>query len=377
MQEQQVSASLLIKKASQNKKRKKERNKLTRTNINKMLTNRSCFASSSSSSRRCSRPRFCEKNLKSCATPADVESQCVAATKDLSLVAKLEDEKGPLRQAVSDLVMDAMAKDKGCTTKGYIDEKWADALRRSAQDDVGMRDYALQDTGADVVMGGGGKNILGGGKKALTSPTFTPKGARWTTDQACRLGLQQCKDVGGPLEAINRDKEKGRCFAFGGAEGSLTVKLPEPITPFAFTLEHLNKVYSEQGGDSAPRAFKVYGYEDAAALGAAAAALQQQQDAQGNSTVASGGEQGAEQQQQQQQQRELGVEAEESSFEDPGILLLEATYDIHAGNPVQTWYSLRPGAKKHPVRYVRLQVDSNYGNPDYTCVYRFRAHSTQ
>ena len=35
----------------------------------------------------------------------------MAATKDLSLVAKLEDEKGPLRQAVSDLVMDAMAKD--------------------------------------------------------------------------------------------------------------------------------------------------------------------------------------------------------------------------------------------------------------------------
>jgi hypothetical protein len=65
-----------------------------------------------------------------------VEELCVAATKDLSLKAKLEDEADELRTAVKELVIEAMDADKGCTTKRYIDDKWAEALRRSSQDDV-------------------------------------------------------------------------------------------------------------------------------------------------------------------------------------------------------------------------------------------------
>ena len=50
--------------------------------------------------------------------------------------AKLEDEADELRTAVKELVIEAMDADKGCTTKRYIDDKWAEALRRSSQDDV-------------------------------------------------------------------------------------------------------------------------------------------------------------------------------------------------------------------------------------------------
>ena len=67
-----------------------------------------------------------------------------------------------------------------------------------------MRDHALEDLGGSVVMGGGG---------ALTSPTHTPHGAKFTTAQACGLGLQQCQDIGGPAEAINKEKEKGDLLA--------------------------------------------------------------------------------------------------------------------------------------------------------------------
>ena len=56
------------------------------------------------------------------------------------------------------------------------------------------------------------------------------------------------------------------------------------------------------------------------------------------------------------------------------VLLLEGSYDIDAANPVQTFYDLAPGAKRQPVKYVRLAVDSNHGNPNYTCLYRFRVH---
>ena len=72
-----------------------------------------------------------------------------------------------------------------------------------------------------------GKRGGRGGGGALTSPTHTPHGAKFTTAQACGLGLQQCQDIGGPAEAINKEKEKGRCFAFDGRHGSLTVKLAD------------------------------------------------------------------------------------------------------------------------------------------------------
>ena len=43
---------------------------------------------------------------------------------------------GRTETAVKELVIEAMDADKGCTTKRYIDDKWAEALRRSSQDDV-------------------------------------------------------------------------------------------------------------------------------------------------------------------------------------------------------------------------------------------------
>ena len=251
-----------------------------------------------------------------------------------------------------------------------------------------MRDHALEDLGGSVVMGGGG---------ALTSPTHTPHGAKFTTAQACGLGLQQCQDIGGPAEAINKEKEKGRCFAFDGRQGSLTVKLADAaasggLTPFAFTLEHLNKVFSEQGGGSAPNTFNVYGYEDSAALSAAAAALQKKAKkakeaavarAKKEAAVAAAGEEGGQQEAAaaatEEEGGEVVAEEEEESEEEKAVygipLIVGGVYDIDAANPVQTFYDLEVGAKKQPIRYVRLEVTSNHGNPDYTCLYRFRVHS--
>lgn len=48
------------------------------------------------------------------------------------------------------------------------------------------------------------------------------------------------------------------------------------------------------------------------------------------------------------------------------------TYDINSKNPQQEYI-----AKKidQPIEYVQLQVYDNWGNKNFTCLYRFRVHS--
>ena len=99
--------------------------------------------------------------------------------------------------------------------KAYVDAKWSELMRRASSDDVGMRDYALDDMGGSVVAA-----------PPYTSPAYTPKGALLSTDAKKRLGLG--RDVGGPGDAINKARGKGDCFAFNGQAGNLTVRLASP-----------------------------------------------------------------------------------------------------------------------------------------------------
>lgn len=148
--------------------------------------------------------------MSSCAKPGDIERLCRAdnsasplgGLEGPTLRAMLEEEGGPLRRAVEGLVRESQEKDQGCTTKGYVDAKWSDAMRSQAMDGVGMRDYALKDLGGSVV-----------GAAPFTSATFT-KGGLLSTDTKKLVGLG--RDVGGPNEAISKGKAKGDCFAFNG-----------------------------------------------------------------------------------------------------------------------------------------------------------------
>mmetsp|Transcript_38715 Transcript_38715/g.86466 ORF Transcript_38715/g.86466 Transcript_38715/m.86466 type:complete len:222 (-) Transcript_38715:232-897(-) len=220
------------------------------------------------------------------------------------------------------MVRASQALDAGCTTREYVDAKWSEELRRQSMDEVGMRDYALDDMGAKVVHGA-----------AHTSATYTAPGAILSTDAKKKLGLG--RDVGGPEDAINTGRSKGDCFAFNGQSGHLTIKLAAPVVPTAVTLEHLSKVFSEKGGDSAPKEFRVIGYETAESLEASQALAE-----------------------------------DEAALE--GHLLAQDSYDLDKQSPVQVFPVVGPPA---PVAFVRLEVLSNHGNQDYTCVYRLRVHS--
>uniref|UniRef100_A0AAR2JBU2 SUN domain-containing protein n=1 Tax=Pygocentrus nattereri TaxID=42514 RepID=A0AAR2JBU2_PYGNA len=111
----------------------------------------------------------------------------------------------------------------------------------------------------------------------------------------------------------------GKCWAFRGSEGFLLISLSYPVQITHVTLEHVPRVLSPTGNiSSAPKDFAVYGMtkENAEHLG---------------------------------------------TF----------TYD-QDGEPIQTFK--HPDSPSEVYRVVELRILSNWGHPEYTCIYRFRVH---
>ncbi|XP_072527315.1 SUN domain-containing protein 2-like [Salminus brasiliensis] len=113
----------------------------------------------------------------------------------------------------------------------------------------------------------------------------------------------------------------GKCWAFRGSQGFLVISLSYPVRITHVSLEHVPRVLSPTGRiDSAPKDFAVYGMAD--------------EDAEGK-------------------------------------LLGTFTYD-HDGEPIQTFRL--PDLQSEVYQLVELRILSNWGHPEYTCIYRFRVH---
>nr|XP_038028989.1 LOW QUALITY PROTEIN: SUN domain-containing protein 2 [Anas platyrhynchos] len=125
-----------------------------------------------------------------------------------------------------------------------------------------------------------------------------------------------------PRVILQPDVNPGNCWAFRGSQGFAVIRLSSPIRPTAVTLEHIPRALSPQGIiPSAPKDFSVYG-------------LKEERD-------------------------------------EEGLLLGRFTYD-QDGNPIQTF--LLEGDAVGTFQLVELRVLSNWGHPEYTCIYRFRVH---
>ncbi|XP_074486998.1 SUN domain-containing protein 1-like isoform X2 [Sebastes fasciatus] len=149
-----------------------------------------------------------------------------------------------------------------------------------------------------------------------TKPTFPIPIWNFLTSFWRPAADQSIVTQGGPIEV-------GRCCPFDGERGHLVIALSHPVTISHVTLGHISKTVSPTGSiSSAPKMFSVY-----------------------------------------------GVKTEE----DEGTLLGTFLYD-QDGESVQTFKlsDQEEGVFSH----VKLQVESNWGNPDYTCVYNFRVHGT-
>ncbi|KAM9639542.1 SUN domain-containing protein 2 isoform 1-T2 [Morphnus guianensis] len=125
-----------------------------------------------------------------------------------------------------------------------------------------------------------------------------------------------------PRVILQPDVNPGNCWAFRGSQGFAIIRLSSIIRPTAVTLEHIPKALSPQGTiPSAPKDFAVYGLKE--------------------------------------------------EREEEGFLLGQFTYN-HDGDPIQTFYL--EGDAVGTYQLVELRVLSNWGHPEYTCIYRFRVH---
>ncbi|XP_054658819.1 SUN domain-containing protein 3-like [Grus americana] len=112
----------------------------------------------------------------------------------------------------------------------------------------------------------------------------------------------------------------GSCWAFQGSRGHVVIRLPEPVWPTAFTIWHISEAVSpSREVSSAPKEFAVSGADEATAE----------------------------------------------------TLLGTFTYDVHK-EIAQTFHVQKELPRTF--RYITLRVHSNWGNPEYTCVYRVQVH---
>ncbi|XP_065499742.1 SUN domain-containing protein 3-like [Caloenas nicobarica] len=125
-----------------------------------------------------------------------------------------------------------------------------------------------------------------------------------------------------PELILEPENHPGNCWPFPGSHGLVFIKLSVPIIPKAVTMDHVSgTAFHGESISGAPKDFAVYGFKE--------------------------------------------------EHEEQGTFLGQFTF-LAALNPSQT-FQLK---NKLPVvvNYIKLQVLSNWGHSDHTCLYRFRVH---
>ncbi|KAF1462019.1 SUN domain-containing protein 3, partial [Pygoscelis antarcticus] len=150
-----------------------------------------------------------------------------------------------------------------------------------------------------------------------TSPSF-----RNTKGKVFLYSLPVLDYVRSPDLLLEPENHPGNCWPFPGSQGHVFIKLPVPIIPRAVTMDHVSgTTFHGESISTAPKDFAVYGMKE--------------------------------------------------EHEEQGTFLGRFTF-LAALDPTQT-FQLKEELSGF-VNYLRLQVLSNWGHPDYTCLYRFRVH---
>ncbi|XP_035987977.1 SUN domain-containing protein 2-like isoform X2 [Fundulus heteroclitus] len=151
----------------------------------------------------------------------------------------------------------------------------------------------------------------------MTSKTYQKR-------EGCSLfGLGIQRPTVGPKIVIQGKSHfvPGQCWAFAGSQGRLAIAISYKVSISHVTLGHISKMSSPTGTiSSAPKEFSVYG---------------------------------------------------RTHLEDEESLLGTFLYD-EDGDRLQTFKL--PDHKVGSFSFITLQVNSNWGHPDYTCLYGFRVH---
>ncbi|XP_053782775.1 SUN domain-containing protein 1 [Desmodus rotundus] len=174
--------------------------------------------------------------------------------------------------------------------------------------------YSQDKTGmVDFALESGGGSIL----STRCSETYETK-----TALISLFGIPLWYFSQSPRVVIQPDMYPGNCWAFRGSQGYLVVRLSMEVRLTSFALEHIPKTLSPTGNiTSAPRDFSVYGLEN--------------------------------------------------EYQEEGQLLGQFVFD-QDGESLQTFPV--PRRPERAFQIVELRISSNWGHPEYTCLYRFRVH---
>ncbi|XP_042361559.1 SUN domain-containing protein 1 isoform X2 [Plectropomus leopardus] len=177
-----------------------------------------------------------------------------------------------------------------------------------------LRLYSQDRTGlVDYALESGGGSIL----STRCSETYETKTALMSL-----FGLPLWYFSQSPRVVIQPDVYPGNCWAFKGSQGYLVIRLSLRILPTSFCVEHIPKALSPTGNiTSAPRNFTVFGLDD--------------------------------------------------EYQEEGKLLGHYVYE-EDGESLQTFPVMEQNDRAFQI--IEVRVLSNWGHPEYTCMYRFRVH---
>lgn len=172
---------------------------------------------------------------------------------------------------------------------------------------------------------------LGSVDWALASGGAEVVGARTSASYGGRGLLSALLRPYGPSVALQPSTQLAHCWSFAGGAGQLTVRLPFAVRVRSVSIDHVSALASPDMR-SAPREFRVTGALAAPPADVAAA--------------------------------------------EAHTLLAHGVYQASVHAPAVQTFAVDDAAQSAapPVRFVTLDVQSNHGHDEFTCLYRFRVH---
>ncbi|KAF9384083.1 hypothetical protein CPC16_008606 [Podila verticillata] len=308
---------------------------------------------------------------------ARLESQLAQVSKQVSAINKLltggggfsDQERtlktllGEIRKTVSTLGKERLTETEMALITRLIEEH--------LDDDTLKQDYALYSAGARIIHG-------------LTTSTYQPGHSNTLWDRlnifSRKTGITSCP----PEMALTPDVHAGECWAMGGSQGLIAIRLARPIVVTAVTVEHADpRVVFDIG--SAPREIEVWSFDNQhpddnelvhlEGVVSSPRWLPSNKDERVLEDLDDG----------QADEEPSGTKVEGRWWREgapyPGArLLTTAEYRTKDASDAaaQRWTRQQtfsvPTSKQRLSTSVLFRINSNWGHPEFTCLYRVQVH---
>lgn len=190
------------------------------------------------------------------------------------------------------------------------------------------------------------------------------------------LNLRRGPHTAPPETILERKVQPLSCWPMDGTRGQVTIRLPYPIKVESFTLDHISwSIVPEGAHKSAPKKLKVIAYpvcqdqDECGALGFDGSdpmeVAQMEYDVDGP-TIQTFDSVFVQEKAKSREVRSNELDADEPYDDDDDDDEDETSCSASCSTPPEI-----------SVAAITVKILENHGNPDYTCLYRFRVHGEQ